>query len=63
MKWGGWDVAEDGTLSLDGVTRFPIYGANGLIQPGRYITARLLDREKRIVDVTAHDELEELVKL
>lgn len=63
MKWGGWDVAEDGTLSLDGVARFAVYGADGHIQPGRYITARLLDREKRIVDVTVHDELEDLAKL
>lgn len=28
-KYGEFDVAEDGTLSLDGQSRFPVYGADG----------------------------------
>ena len=29
MKIGNWDVAEDGTVSIDGVSEFIVYGSDG----------------------------------
>lgn len=28
-KWGSWDVADDGAMSLDGQDRFNVYRADG----------------------------------
>ena len=28
-KFGNFEIADDGTMSLDGLTRFPVYGPDG----------------------------------
>lgn len=54
-KWGDWDVAEDGLLSLYGVSVFPIYNVAGHVG-GTYMSYYLRDREKGIVEAKESGE-------
>lgn len=58
-KWMGWDVAEDGTLSRGGMTRFPIYDKCGALATP-YMTYKLIDDKTNKILATEHSDLEPL---